>query len=461
MSTPIPSTASASSFRPLDEGTRTVSALLLRLHLYIGLFIGPFIFVAALSGLLYALTPQLEEHLYADQLFTASRGPIQPLAWQIEAARAHMGDGGTLTAIRPAPGPGTTTRVIFTVAGLAPSESKAVFVDPVTAEVRGELMVYGTSGVLPLRTLIDHFHRSLLLGEWGRLYSELAASWLWVGALSGLILWIRRRRRSRRSAATHRVRRWHAVLGLWLFAGLLFVSATGLTWSQWAGGNIGIARAALGMSTPKLSMQIKGGPMPGMGEHDHHSGMDAPLQGSIDMANMDAVLHAARVAGIDAQKIEIRPASAPDRAWTVSEIDRSWPTQVDAVAIDPHTLAVVDKLEFERFPFAAKLTRWGIDAHMGALFGLPNQLFLVAAACGLITLVVWGYLMWWRRQQSTSVHHGMFQTLRQLSLPGQLGIAAVAMLLGYCLPVLGGSLLIFILVDVLANAKRRHPRPSR
>ncbi len=38
--------------------------------------------------------------------------------------------------------------------------------------------MYGTSGVLPLRTFLDQLHSNLLLGKWGRFYSELAASWL-------------------------------------------------------------------------------------------------------------------------------------------------------------------------------------------------------------------------------------------------------------------------------------------
>lgn len=46
--------------------------LLKRLHFYIGLFVGPFLLVAALSGIVYALTPQLEDYLYADALHTDS-----------------------------------------------------------------------------------------------------------------------------------------------------------------------------------------------------------------------------------------------------------------------------------------------------------------------------------------------------------------------------------------------------
>ncbi|MFP3374332.1 PepSY domain-containing protein, partial [Pseudomonas sp. SIMBA_068] len=44
---------------PAPRGT--VFNLFRRLHFYIGLFIAPFIFVAALTGTLYVLTPQLEQ----------------------------------------------------------------------------------------------------------------------------------------------------------------------------------------------------------------------------------------------------------------------------------------------------------------------------------------------------------------------------------------------------------------
>ena len=35
---------------------------------------------------------------------------------------------------------------------------------------------------------------------------------------------------------------------------------------------------------------------------------------------------------------------------------------------------------------------------MGLLFGLPNQLVLLAVAAGLAAMVIWGYVMWWKRR---------------------------------------------------------------
>ena len=93
--------------------------------------------------------------------------------------------------------------MLFADPSLGESQYRTVFVDPGTAEIRGDLPTYGSSGALPLRTWISNLHRSLNLGEPGRIYSELAASWLWVIALGGLLLWIDRIRRKRTDHKEH------------------------------------------------------------------------------------------------------------------------------------------------------------------------------------------------------------------------------------------------------------------
>ena len=181
--------------------------LLRRLHFYAGLLVGPFILVAATSGALYALTPALEQVVYDQELHAPAGSTSLSLAEQIEVAQTQVDADAVLTAVRPAPEPGDTTRVMFGEDGLGPSESRAIFVDPATGEVRGDLTVYGSSGALPLRTWISNLHRSLHLGDPGRLYSELAASWLGIVVVAGLVLWINRLRASRRARARGRRRR--------------------------------------------------------------------------------------------------------------------------------------------------------------------------------------------------------------------------------------------------------------
>ncbi|WP_428946222.1 PepSY-associated TM helix domain-containing protein [Pantoea sp. FN060301] len=481
-----------------EQSRSALLQLLRRLHFYIGLFIGPFIFMAALTGTLYVLSPQLENTLYSHQLFAPVSEPAKPLSQQIHVAQQAMGADVRLAAVRPAPSPGETTRVMFSTPTSGPSETTAVFIDPSTLDVRGILDVYGTSGVLPFRTWLDYLHRNLLLGDAGRNYSELAASWLWVAALGGGVLWAAGRRTRRasqkttsRSKRTQR-RHWHSSLGLLLLLGLLFFSATGLTWSRWAGDNISLMRAHFGWMTPSVNTAL---PVPVAGLHQTSAGMshstggmhampqdehaghqmadmkmaadehaehkmagmampaDPSLVAAVKPAQFDGVLAAARMAGIDAGKIEIRPASVINKAWTVSEIDRSWPTQVDSVAVDPRTFHVVDKVEFAQFGLLAKLTRWGVDAHMGVLFGLPNQLILAFFGLGLCTLIVMGYRLWWQRRPlagegphpaKTLLHHW-----RQLSLSVRFLLLICTLALAVSLPVMGLSLLLLLIVDAL------------
>jgi uncharacterized iron-regulated membrane protein len=444
-------------------GARTRSGwrgLVLRLHFYAGLLVGPFILVATVTGVLYVLTPQVESLLYAEQLRVPPTARQLPLADQVRAAVA-TDPGGELVAVRPAPEPGATTRVLFDD-DLGESERRTVFVDPGTGEVKGSLVTYGTSGVLPFRMTIDQLHRNLLLGEPGRLYSELAASWLWVVALGGLALWVARWRARRAAAVRDQVRpepgatgrgrllSRHGSLGVWLLLGALFLSATGLTWSAYAGENVSSLRAALGWSTPSLDV----------GAHAGHGGGPA-ADVAVDPALFDSVLGAARAAGIDAGMIEIARPAEHGAAWSVSEIDRRWPTEVDAVAIDGATGAVVDQVRFADYPLVAKLARWGIDAHMGVLFGVANQLVLVAFGLGMITLIGLGYRMWWQRRPTRGGAWRLVPRGRLRSAAWPVGAVAVllAVLLGWFAPLLGGSLLAFLVID--AALGRLHARRSR
>ncbi len=439
----------------IADPTRAVPAraalrpFLLRMHFYIGLFVGPFIFVAALTGLLYVLTPQIESWLYRDALHTDSTGPARSLADQAMAARDALGTDLAVSAVRPATAPGTTTRVMFSDPSLGESENRTLFVDPATLEIRGDLTTYGTSGILPFRITLDYLHRNMLMGNAGRSYSELAASWLWVAVLGGIALWATgpRRRRAVAAMPAPQRRRWlHSTIGLVLSVALLFVSLTGLTWSQAGGARIDALRGQLGWVTPSASTALAGPAVAASDHGDHAAHMHhdpAARQNRLDQ--LDAVAAAARAGGIDSPLMEIR-LPKPGQAWIVREYDRSWPTQVDTVAIHPETLQITSRADFATFTLIPKLIRWGIDAHMGVLFGVANQMLMAALAAGLMAMIVYGYRMWWTCRPTAGEPLGT--TWRRLS-PGQrLFWTVLALGLGWSLPVLGVSLAFFLAVDL-------------
>lgn len=455
--------------------------LLRRLHFYAGILIGPFILIAALTGAAYAISPTLEKLVYADQLSVPATDDPLPLADQIDAANTVIaGSDSTLSAVRPAPEPGDTTRVMYSDPSLGESESRAIFVDPATAEVVGDLTAYGTSGALPLRTWIDQMHRSLHLGDVGRFYSELAASWLGIVAAAGLVLWILRARKTKKPAAMLRPNRkhkglrrtfsWHASVGVWAAIGMLFLSATGITWSQLGGDNVTKLRAALSWETPAVSTELGGASA--TGEHAHHGGSSSAEEAgsaadstAIDPADFDMMLSMGRGVNIDTGLVEIRPPADDHSAWVVQEIQRSFPTKVDAVAFDPTTMEVTDRVDFADYSVPAKLARWGIDVHMGSMFGLANQIVLFALALGIASMVVWGYVMWWQRRPRRGPVT-RFGTARVGHAPARgalneapwWGIAAVALgaiAIGLFLPLVGISLAAFVVVDVVLGLKAR------
>lgn len=441
---------------PRKSNWATLRPLILRLHFYAGVVVAPFLLVAALTGLLYAASFQAEKIVYDHELTVPVGDRKLPVSEQVAAARkAHP--QGTVSAVRPSPEADATTRVMLSgVPGVDPDHTLAVFVDPYTAEVRGALEQYGSTGALPLRTWIDEFHRDLHLGETGRLYSEFAASWLWVIAGGGVVLWLSRRRALRKVRGTSGRRRTlglHGSVGLWAAAGFVFLSATGLTWSTYAGANIDELRTALGHQTPTVTAAAGG----------EHGGHDAAAGQAGDAAHgvgLDKVLSAARAEGLG-DPVEIVPPADATSAYVVKQVQRSWPTKQDSVAVDPATGEVTDVLRFADYPVLAKLTRWGIDLHTGSLFGLPNQLALMLLAAALILLILWGYRMWWQRGRGSSfgrpLPRGAWQQVPPYLLVPALAVIAV---LGYFVPLLGIPLAAFLAVDIVLGeiAHRRGRR---
>lgn len=445
-----------------EKSSGALFQLIRRLHFYIGLFVGPFILIAALTGTLYVATPQIESYLYRETLQSVKQGEMRSLASQVEAAQHFVGETVKILAVRPAPTDTDTTRVYFADSQLKESESRSVFINPYTLAVQGDKTVYGTSGILPLRLWIDQFHRNLFLGDIGRIYSELAASWMWIAGIGGLVLWLRQKMPSIRPGTQNgyiQNKRQHGFIGVSILIGMIFFSATGLTWSKWAGENVASFRAYLGWQTPSLQTDLlKVSSV--VDEHAEHHHSDVTQMKNPQPELWDLILDAARKANIDAAKLEIKPPKSHTKAWTVTEIDRTWPTQVDSVAIDPNHLSIVSRVNFNDYPLAAKLTRWGIDFHMGVLFGLPNQLLLIGFGLALSSMVCLGYRMWWlRRPKSTRTEP--LETLTycwsKCSWLQRCVIFCSFCGLGFAFPVMGVSLVGFVLIDVLRTRCSLHP----
>lgn len=185
-------------------------------------------------------------------------------------------------------------------------------------------------------------------------------------------------------------------------------------------------------------------------------------QGGASAASYDAVLALAQEVNIDSQQVIIKPATDEGATWIVQGNQRSYPTMVDSVAIDAASQQVVDRADFKDFLVAAKLTRWGVDLHMGTLFGLVNQLILLFFGLGVSALCIWGYFMWWQRRPVGSAL-GKAQprvAFRAVPLWAWAALGLGSLLLGLALPVFGVSLLLMLGLDAALYLREKRAGAS-
>ncbi|WP_328530435.1 PepSY domain-containing protein [Nocardioides sp. NBC_00368] len=444
-----------------------IRPLVLRLHFYAGVLVAPFILAASVTGLLYTIAPQVEQIAYHELTHVTPSGETVPLADQVAAARATHPDGAVIRVDVPEAAD-RSTRVVFTDETVPADHDMSVFVNPYTGQVQGQVRSYGQW--LGFRAWLDELHRNLHLGAFGRHYSELAASWLWVVALGGLMLWLGRWRRDRRvrrlvlpdpeTTGRSRAMSWHAVIGVWLLLGVLALSVSGLTWSRFAGANIGEVRTALSWTEPTPATSLHGDGT--AAEHAHH-GASVAATGDPDAvfsegAGIDGVLDTARDAGLG-DPLYLVPPADPGSAWTAAENKRDWPTRYDAISVDPATGEQLDRVDFADWPPMAKLTDWVIGAHMGILFGVLNQLALAALALGLIAATLLGYRMWWLRRPrgAGGLRFGRPAprgAWRRLPWPAMVAAVTVVAVVGWFVPMLGVTLIGFLVVDAVIGAVR-------
>ncbi|KMO81041.1 hypothetical protein MCHUDSM44219_02095 [Mycolicibacterium chubuense] len=242
---------------------------------------------------------------------------------------------------------------------------------------------------------------------------------------------------------------WHGATGIWLLAGLLFLSATGITWSTYAGAHVTEIRSALNWQRPQLVTA------PAQSHAGHHG-----VEGTVtDPAALDyeGVLDAAARRGVR-MPVEITAPAEPGATVSVTEIDEPFRWTTNAAAVNPTDLTVTSAVDYWRdYSVIAKLADWGIRAHMGFLFGLLNQLVLLAVAVGLVTVIVRGYRMWWQRRPTRGSNwavgrppaRGGIRALPPVAIAA-VGVTAVAV--GWFLPLLGWTLAIFVVVDVIVAA---------
>jgi uncharacterized iron-regulated membrane protein len=430
--------------------------LLWRLHFWAGLIGAPIVLFAAVTGLVYVFSPQIEAWRHAELDRVPVGATLLPLDQQVAAVQADHPDEA-LRFVVPAHRPGDTTQVYLRAAhehhhaaggrgdhdhGL-PTGS-IVYVNPSTGQQLGQL-----GEMQRFKTWAKKLHSSALAGDGWRWVLELGASWMLVLFASGLTLWWPRSQtqggpgwralrpslgRGRRSW-----RDWHATVAIALGLVLSIVLVTGLTWARHSGDRFKAVQEALGQAAPKPDKTLRSGPAAGR----------PPL-------TWQQVYERARATTPDVS-MQLTPPAGADGTWRAENFDRSQPAGRFTQVIDAYSGQLLFSSGWDRLPLLSRATAVGIPFHRGE-FGLWNQLLLAVAALAAVFSVVSGIAMWWMRRPAGRLAAPRLAASDLRIAPRWLWPVAIA--LGWALPVFGWSLLVLAALEALRLAFAVSRAPS-
>jgi uncharacterized iron-regulated membrane protein len=371
-------------------------SLFWRIHFWAALIASPFALVAALTGILYIFTPQVEEKLYASLQRVAPIGAMQPLDDAVEAAELAVPDGLALRAVVPPYGSNDAVKVYFApgtpragrehhhghVSGAA-ARPIVMYVDPYTAQVLGSQTDMERFG-----DWSRQLHSSLLQGDGWRWMIELAASWLMVMLITGIYLWWPRGAQKalpqKDAKGRNAWKQWHALIGVVLSVMSLTILTTGLTWSKYAGKQVRAMRDITGQAPPQTPRNLRSTIIGGQ----------PPLtwQKAWDIARRAA----------PAVTMQLSSPQAEDGTWRAISFDPSEPQRKFELVLDSYSGQTLFYGGWDRQTAFAKATAIGIPFHRGE-FGLWNQALLLVFGIGVVFSLVSGWVMYFRRRQPGSL----------------------------------------------------------
>ena len=105
------------------------------------------------------------------------------------------------------------------------------------------------------------------------------------------------------------------------------------------------------------------------------------------------------------------------------------------------------------------MTRWGVDAHIGILFGWINQLILIIYSLALCVMILYAYLAWYKRislKQTTIQFSNLFlSTWKSAKTLQRLTLGTILIILGLLLPLFGLSLVVALVAIFISGVKEK------
>lgn len=426
----------------------------MRVHFWAALIATPFLLAAALTGLIYVFSPQIETQMHGrlDHVEVATKA--QPIDNLVDIAIRAAGEKWSLHSIVPMHFPTDSFRAVF-IPSVAikhneksehasheqiinpsviekpkflrpnfgiPNNSMVVYINPYNSEVLGSLLQSDRFSIWS-----KNLHSKYLQNDQWRWLIELAASWLMVMLLTGIYLWWPRTTQPFLPQAKAEGRsawmQWHTFVGITLSLMSAAIVTTGLTWSKQSGNQIRWVLNATGQTSPRIPAHFK-----------------STASEGAKVLTWEQAVQAVRREAPDVQMMLMHPNDS-EGFWRANQIESDKPTRNFDLLLDAYS---GERLFFsgwsEQTTFG-KATAIGIPFHRGE-FGWWNQVLLFVFGLGVMFSIVSGWMMYFKRRKQglrgiPSVMKGAWK-----SVPWWAWLGAVLMLIAMPLLAMSATLVV-------------------
>jgi len=447
-----------------------------RWHFYAGLFVIPFMLMLSLTGLVMLFDDEIELSRYQSVLTVTPEAATLSASQQMENVLAAY-PNAMVTQFIPAQSSELANR--FSIM-FESGKTLFVTVNPYNGDILGTIDRSDS-----WYELANDIHGTLLLGDWGDYFIEIAASLGVILLVTGVYLWLPRDKASKagflkiRMTSGPRIlmRDLHANIGGLLSFVLLFFFISGLAWASIWGGKFVQAWSSFPAekwddvplstqthasmnhgSEEEMPWNLEQTPMPE--SHDHAAMLAAgamqvdtlPVNetnvNSVNKLGIDQMLAQANTLGFTQFKLNFPRSETGVYTLAANTMsgDITDPRLDRTTHIDQYSGRVLADVTWNEYNLMAKFMAAGIALHQGDVSVL-NKVVNVLFCLAFIFIAVSGVVMWWiRRPAGKKVlgapprfeHEGVWKV-------GLITIVA----LSFMLPMAGGTIALVLLVDWL------------
>lgn len=438
-----------------------------RWHFYAGLFVIPFLIMLSLTGIIYLFKPQLDNLMYSDLMQVPQAGQMLSADQQMNAVQQAYPQAVINKYMPP---PAVDRSAQFELVDNA--QTLNVFVDPYSAKVLGS-----QDAEFNLQAVARKIHGELMIGTVGDRLVELAAGWGILLVISGVYLWWPRGANKTalfwpRMSSRGRLfwRDLHSVLGFWGSIFLLFMLLTGMTWTGYWGAKFAGAwnhfPAAMWDAVPTSDIEartlnngaaqtipwaVENTPMPESDPHAAHNGKMPmhmpPTAATSAQVSLQQVVATATQRQVTPGYSVTLP-QGEKGVYTIA-VFADDPRNDATLHIDQYSGKVLADIRWADYGLVARTVESGVMLHEGKMFGLANQLLMLAVCLMILLSAVSGLVMWWMRRPQGSLG---VPPLRH-DLPRWKSALIIMALVGIAFPLVGASLVLIVVIDWLVLSR--------